>query len=273
MRETYKLLATDLDGTLLDSNSRLSPENLAALKAARENGVCVVLCSGRSHNSLIGFETSLGLREPGNYGIAFNGVFVYEADTRRVIHSVPMANAAFLFIVRALKTFEASMAFDTTAYIDGELYATRMTPGLLEYANKSRVPYTVLPSFETVTCDVTKILIRGQNAYLTRVYDYMSARADGRFNVFFSFPDLLEFTAPGADKGEGLAFLAGYLGIPLSQCIAVGDFYNDIPMIKKAGLGVAVASADPGVIAAADYVTAATNDQSAIAEVVKKFIL
>ena len=271
----YKLLATDLDGTLLDSRSQISPQNLAALKAARAAGAYVVLCSGRSHHSIIHFETPLGLRERGNYGIAFNGGVVYEADTRAVIHTVPMPNATFRFIIGELAAIRAArrMDFDLTAYIAGELFANAVTPGLIEYAAKSDIPYTIIPTFATVTTDATKILLRGENADLLAVYDRLAPQAPGRFNVFFSFPTLLEFTAPGADKGAGLAFLAAHLGLPLSACIAAGDFANDIPMLKAAGLGVAIRGAAPDVLAAADYVTEATCDESAIAEIVNKFIL
>ncbi|MEG0963241.1 MAG: HAD-IIB family hydrolase, partial [Lachnospiraceae bacterium] len=92
-------------------------------------------------------------------------------------------------------------------------------------------------------------------------------------NCFFSCNEYLEYCPKDVDKGSGVKYIAEFLNVPMENTIAAGDERNDIPMIKAAGIGVAVSNAHKDVIAFADYVTENDNNHGAIAEIIKKFIL
>ncbi|MDR1532728.1 MAG: Cof-type HAD-IIB family hydrolase [Clostridiales bacterium] len=264
----YKLLMTDLDGTLLDDAARIPPKNAALIKEATARGIKVVISSGRSFLSLARFEEALGLMRPGGYGIAFNGAVVYETDSRRHIRDLRLENHVFKLILAEVR------AFNTTnlVYISDRLIIDTVTALALKYREKSGIPLTMAERLEDIDTDISKFILRGPEEELSRVQRRLAPIIAGKCNMFFSARDLLEFTKLGATKGEGLKFLAEYLQLDPSEIIAVGDQDNDISMLRAAGLGVAVANATDAVKNAADCVTRAINSECALCEVIEKFL-
>jgi len=259
----YKLLATDLDGTLLDDKSELSEKNREALAMLRDKGVYTLICSGRSPMSLMRFEDMLGIRAPDCYGIGLNGCLVYETDTRRKLRRVLLGRNLFDFILEEVSGFN----LEPLVYTENCLYMYRINEVTEPYINMAQVPYKVLESFSSIKDTTLKIMLRGDKKELEKARDYMSNRAPGSFNMFYSSPWLLEFCSPEASKGSALMFLADYLGVLPEETVAVGDNYNDETMLLAAGLGVAVANGEPEIRSIAGYVTKADNNNSALAEV------
>jgi Cof subfamily protein (haloacid dehalogenase superfamily) len=265
----YKLLAMDLDGTLMNDDHEIPENNKRAIAAAVENGVSVCLCSGRSYMSLHRFEQQLSLDVEPNYGICFNGSIVYKTWNHETLLDTRIDNGTALFIAETLKKFGG----DIIIYMKDRLFAEKETPAINAYTALSRVDATFVDSFGKITQDVSKVLIKSDPETLKHAAEYMKPIVDGKCNQFLTEASLLEYTAPNATKGAALTFLAGYIGVDMDDVIAVGDHHNDVHMIKEAGVGVAVANAVGAAKEAADYITKADNNAGAIYEIVKKFLV
>lgn len=268
----YKLILTDLDATLLNDKKEVSEEDKKYMKKAFEMGVNTVICSGRSYMSLRKFVESLELNKKGNYGIGYNGGIIYEADTEKVIIENLLDKKYAMEVIKLCKEFKPNAGI--VAYCNGELIAEEENQMVKEYAELSGIKPVIVNSFnEYINYDVSKVLLRGENSELLRVLEFLKTKDISNYiNMFFSSEILFEITKKEVNKGEALKQLAEYLDLNKSQVIAMGDNYNDIDMIREAGLGVAVANAVDDAKKAADYITKSTNNESAFSEVVKKFI-
>ncbi|MDR1067139.1 MAG: Cof-type HAD-IIB family hydrolase [Clostridiales bacterium] len=264
----YKLLAMDLDGTLLNDNGEFPAKNKLAIKEAIESGVKACVCSGRSYMSLLRFERELGLDCEPNYGVCFNGSIVYKTWNRDIILDRRVRNETAVSIARRLKRFDG----DVVMYVKDMLFIEEETARLKDYVNRSRVIATVVKSFDDIKDDVSKVLLKSEPESLRTAAEYMGEVTKGECNQFFTEPTLLEYTALDATKGAALAFLAERVGIGMNEVIAAGDHNNDVSMIEAAGMGVAVANAIPAAKRAAKYITKADNNDGAIYEIVDRFI-
>ncbi len=264
----YKLLALDLDGTLVNDDAIIPDNNKNAIKKAIDKGVKVCLSSGRSYLSLKYFEQELCLNEKGNYGICFNGSILYETHNHNILRDVRLPKGMAINLIKELSRFKA----DTIVYVNDMLYILEMTPSLKYYTERSKVNYTIVDSFEKIETDVSKVLIRGENDELKKANEYMSEYTKGLCNCFFTEKTLLEFTNLNATKGNALKELYTMLGLKKEEVIAVGDNFNDISMIEEVGLGIAVNNAENRVKEIANYVTEWNNNQGAIEEVIHKFL-
>jgi hypothetical protein len=269
---SYKILFTDLDGTLLNDHGQISAANREAVALAQAKGKQVVLCSGRSWRSLALFDEELGLNKPGNHGVSFNGgaVYHYTPDGMGFLLQQSLENALGLQIVKALKAFDA----DILVYAGKELLAENESAEMQHYSQHIKIPAIVVEDFAKLNTDFVKILARGENQTLKHIEREMNRRFDpARCNIVFSSDILLEFSPPNGHKGFGVHFLAKHLGIPMQSVIALGDEANDITMLQAAGLGVAVANAVPGAKAAADITLPYSNHQDALSHVIHTYLL
>ncbi len=269
----YKLIATDLDGTLLNSNSEIPELNLRYIKKALEHGIKIAICSGRSFLSLEKFEQKLGLCVKGSYGIGFNGAMIYDAYTREIVKEVKMKNDFAMKIVEKLKQFPEDI--DVLMYESKNMFAEKTDGRILEYSKLSGVVINRVESLCDVKKDISKVLVKSEPETLAKLEKYMNFFIFNgeKCNMFFSHNTLLEFTHLNATKGQALCYLANYLNIDIKDVIAVGDNFNDISMIECAGLGVAVKNAEHNIKKYAKYITNASNDEGALKEVIEKFVL
>lgn len=266
----YKLLALDLDDTLLDDSLSVSADDAQALAAAQDAGVMVVLATGRMFRSALPYARQL---QTGGPIIAYQGALV--KDWRReeiIVHNpVPLALALEL-----ISTIERDYGYHINVYLDDVLYVARLTPESERYTAISRVeacPVGDLLSFlQRRGQDPTKVLVIADPDQLDELQQRMRPVYGSCLHITKSKPYFLEFSHPLAHKGAALAGLAARYGYGREEVIAMGDSYNDVEMLRWAGLGVAVANARPEALAVAAYVTSAPVGQ-AVAEVVEKFIL
>jgi len=268
----YKLVAIDLDGTLLDDSGMLPEANRVYIQKAMDNGVQVALCSGRSYVSLARFENMLGLNKPGCYGICFNGGIVYNVFDKEIISDIRMCRSVAIELAGEIKHAFGNIEPGVMIYVGAELYTERIIEEIAGYARRSGINLTQLQSFDEITQDVTKLVVKGENPSLRMVYNKMRRPVTGRCQMFFTTENLLEFIPLGSGKDRGLQILAKELGIPLNETMAVGDQVNDIDMIKAAGLGVAVSNAIDEVKAVAGYVTRADNNAGVFREIAQMFL-
>ena len=256
-----RLIAVDLDGTVLDDRKQLTPRTLEALREAGRQGVLIVPATGRTH---AGLPPEL-LALPGvRYAITSNGARVMDLAAGKALRE--------LYIPRgtALAAYDALSAFDcmTDLFQDGRGYSTeanraasyRFVPdNLRDYVLNTR---TVLPDLRAFIASQERGIEKLTIFFLDedeRRRAWAEVAALG-VDVVSSLPLNMEINAAGVDKGAGLLALAEQLGLPASALMACGDGGNDTAMVAAAGLGVAMANAFPEVKAAASYVTASNNE-------------
>ena len=269
----YKIIACDLDETLLTTDERtVSAENVAAIRAARERGVKFVVATGRGFPSVSGTLTELGLINlPDEYVISFNGATITENKGNRLLHCVEMS------FETVEKLFKRGESFNLGAHIYtlDNVYVFGITDNEKAYLNR-RIDFVACDDWdmEFLRGDkIVKILFFNPDQNYLWEMEREFADVSENLTVSFSSNRYIEFSPQGVDKGAGLLKLAEMLGVKREDTIAIGDNFNDLSMIRAAGLGVGVANCVDGIKKDCDYITRATNDESAVAEVINKFIL
>ena len=272
--DDIRIIALDLDGTLLDSNKNLSEANRAALAAAAAKGILVVPTTGRFFGMMPPAVRDLPFVR---YAITVNGAQVYdrETDTAIVREELPLDKA--LAIMRYLDGFD--VIYDcyqdnwgrmTKAMQDkAEEYA--QDPHYVKMIREFRKPYPDLKEYLAGNGrDVQKIMLFARDpAVRDRILSDIRTRFDG-LAVSTSTFNNLEINTATAHKGRAIERFAAHFGWTLANCMAFGDGLNDLSMVKMAGTGVAMANAAPEVLAAADYVTL-SNDADGVAAALRHF--
>lgn len=268
-----KILFSDLDATLLCDDKTISDKNRQMIQKMLEMGNYFVVATGRPVESGRAVIKELGLTMPGCYMIAFNGAVVYDCAADRILlkKAVPVEVVHELF-ERAKKDGIYAQTYNTVDIITKEhtkeLDYYRERSGMHAY----KLTQNVLEALDEEPQKV--ILIRlEKDEKLVAFQKKNAAWAKGKCNSFFSCREYLEYCPVDTDKGTGAEFLIKLLDLPMTSTIAVGDEQNDIPMLKKVHMGVAMKNATEETKAAADYITENDNNHDAIAEVIEKFIL
>jgi hypothetical protein len=254
------LLACDLDGTVLGPGNAIAPEARAALQSAAASGWTVVLASGRMLRSVRGVQSALGVQGP---IIAYNGGMIAVGDGRTLHHPVPVP------VARRVAAVCAEHGYFLQSYQDDALYVPRPDPRAEAYSALAGVPPHIDPErvFQPRSAP-TKLLVIEPAERQPEVRERIAPLAPGQLELCNSYPHYLEITAAGVDKGTAMAQLCGLLGVGAEGVLAVGDGENDLPMLRYAGLAVAVANATPTVRAAVGRVTAAAYG-AGVAEAVR----
>ncbi len=267
----YKLILCDLDATLLNDKREIPNINMIYIKKAINNGCKFVLSSGRSNMSLNNFNRELGLNVKDCYCIGYNGGIIYEADTLKVLSEHLLKGSLAVKAVRLCRNYDV----DIMIYYNEKLYYEKSSERIDIYAKRSKLVPIHLNDLEEICInDVSKVIIIGRNSILKNIdSNVMNSNICREITTFFSAEDLYEFNPLDIDKGTALEELSHILKIDISEIIAIGDNMNDISMVKRAGLGVAVKNGTPEIKAIADYVTERTNNEGAVAEVIEKFVV
>lgn len=270
----YKLIACDLDETLLADDKKIPVQNLAAIKAAIAKGVYFVPNTGRSYLTVQKNLQQLGLEQKKDqYVISYNGGAIVENYHNRILQTEVMP---FEVIERLFK-IGFQLGYCIHIYTLDRLYIWNLSAAEISYITGRVNDWT-----ECQSPDLGFL----KNAELIKIIFYVPAaqqqqnlrkQIQGSFpypmNITFSSDRYIEFNSVKADKGQAVLNLGSRLGIKPNEIIAIGDNGNDLPMIQQAGLGVCVANGKDFVKQAANYITTADNNQAAVAEVIKKFIL
>ncbi|MGK0552136.1 Cof-type HAD-IIB family hydrolase [Enterococcus faecalis] len=266
-----KLIAIDLDGTLLNSQKEISERNRQALLAAKNAGIKVVICTGRPLAAINIYLEQLQLRDAGDYSITFNGGLVQKNDTGEVIEKalMPLSDVHDLYRLAT----ELNIPLDILS--DGlvlQLPTSKDYSSLYNVLNK----LLTFESFELAQLAQDRIynkaVIAVEENYLNERIKQIPSRFYDRFEIIKTRNNLLEFMPKGITKAYGISLLARDLHIQPEEVMALGDEENDLPMIQYAGLGVAMANAIPAVKQVADQVTA-TNDQDGVAQAIETYVL
>ncbi|PLT44991.1 HAD-superfamily hydrolase, subfamily IIB [Paenibacillus pasadenensis] len=262
----YKLIAIDVDDTLLNDDLEVTPATRDALAAALERGVTVTLATGRMFASARQVAEGLALNVP---IITYQGSLVKTLLDGQVLYEryVPADAAA------ELDRFCTERGLHLQLYVDDRLYVREDNDKVKAYARQSNIPYVVEPDFGSLLSrPLLKMLVIDEPALLDRIAAELQPLLGSRMHITKSKPHYLEFMHKEGTKGHALRFMAEHVGCSLDETIAMGDAWNDREMLMEAGLGVAMANAQPALKELADYVTL-SNNEDGVAHVVEKFIL
>ncbi|MFD0896756.1 Cof-type HAD-IIB family hydrolase [Loigolactobacillus binensis] len=270
----YKLIVCDMDETLLDRAAHISKTNEKAIKTFVAQGGHFVINTGRSFLSVQDDLQQLGLyQQPDQYVIAYNGGALIENAGNQVLATNPLDFAT----VKQIYDFAQTEKISGHIYALQHLYLWRPSAEERHYLDQRGVNYELLPSKRLDFLEkqpLMKILLQDDDPARRReLAKFVPQQVTTPLATTFSSDRYVEFNDIAADKGKATVQLAAKLGIALDEVMALGDNSNDLAMIKAAGLGVSVQNGIPAVKAAADYVTSADHQHSAVAEAIEKFAL
>lgn len=286
-----RLIICDLDGTLLNSRKLISPENLAAVREAQSRGIFVTICSGRVHPMLEAYSRTLNIQGPliaANGGVIFdtrNGKILYRnlADGEKIYHLLRfcLEHGMDHIVVtsRACWYSENSRRIRRFEQYNDIARADKLRPIPLrrfgaakDDAAKDDAAATDGDDYrEALKDDIYKVLISGLSSKEQIMIEAYIRSAGGLSNTS-SEPDLLDVSAEGVNKGDGVRILAEHLGLVKEQICVFGDYWNDIPMLEAAGLPIAMDNGDSRVKASALAITG-SNDEDGVASAIRKYIL
>lgn len=268
-RVLIKLVAIDLDDTLLRTDCTISPGAKAAIEKAIARGVVVTFATGRMYLSARPFAQQLGLDVP---LITYQGALIKSALLGEVFWHKPVpSNVAQEILAKA-----DEWSLQANIYLDDQLYVKEDNESIRAYSDLAKVPYIIEKGiFDRVKADSlepTKILLIGEPKRLDQIWEENKEGLGRKVQIVKSKDHFLEFTNLNATKGKALSALAEKLDIPIEATMAIGDSYNDIDMLIQSGVGVAMGNAKAAVKEVADYVTL-RHDDDGVAEAITRFIL
>lgn len=280
MSNKVKLVALDLDGTLFNSEKKISEKNLDAIKKAVDMGVVVLPATGRP---FVGVPEAIKTIPEIHYVITVNGAAVYDLHTGKCVYENPIRHETMVKLIDELDKLDitADLFIGGQGYMDsknkGFYKRTGLSDAMIEYLVSSRLVVDKLPQY-----------VRDKKPAVQKITINFIKQADGTLyhrdkavEVAESFSDELihvsgglgnlELTNKEVSKGNALLQLAKQMNIPREQTMACGDSGNDLDMIIKAGIGVAMANSEKAVLDASDYVTL-SNDEDGVAAAFEKFV-
>ena len=266
-----KVLALDLDGTLTNDQKLVTPRTRAALDAAIEKGVTVVLASGRPTAGIQPLAEELGLDKKGGCILSYNGGKIVDCRTGETLVEKTLDPT----LVPQLCDFAAAQDIAILTYNREGIVCERDKD---EWANKecftTKLPMIHVDDLASyVDYPICKMLVTLDPARRDAVCAAGQQQFQGRVDLYPSSPFFIEAVPLGVAKDGSLAALLEHMGLTRDNLMACGDGLNDRSMIAFAGMGVAMQNAEQPVKDVADYVTAADNNHDGVAEAVEKFIL
>ncbi|MCL4498712.1 MAG: Cof-type HAD-IIB family hydrolase [Chloroflexi bacterium] len=262
----YKLVAMDLDGTLLNEDHTIDPGALDAIRRAAERGVTFTIATGRMHGSAERFAAPLGIEVP---LISYNGSVVRSALSGREHRHLRVPRAA---AATALSLIKADKAL-RYAFMDDRVLTDTPHEWTDQYAKILGIEMALVDDIaDALEDDPTMLVFMCEEADTSRLTGYLSCELDSAVRLTNSNPWFVDVLNADASKAMALRFLAESLGVRMRETVAIGDSWNDLEMIEAAGLGVAVANGTDRLKEWADYITTEERGRG-VAEVLRTFIL
>ncbi|MGM0470952.1 MAG: Cof-type HAD-IIB family hydrolase [Bacillota bacterium] len=264
----YKLLAVDLDDTLLSNQLQLSNRVKEAVTAARNQGVVVTVATGRMYSSAKPYAQQLEIDTP---LITYNGALIKEVATEQVINHHPIEVNTCQEIAQLVKEYD----WHLNIYFNDKLYVNKLGREARRYQEIAGIkPLLVEDDIcHFLSQPSTKLVVIGNNITETsEIAAQLEAQFGERLNITRSKPTFIEIMNENISKGRAVKNLAAQLDIKQEEVIAVGDSMNDLEMLEYAGLGVAVDNASAQLKKEADYITD-SNQEDGVARVIEEFVL
>lgn len=265
----YKMIVLDLDGTLTNSKKEITPKTFEALMKAQEQGVKVVLASGRPTYGIVPLAKQLQLADHCGYMLAYNGGKIINCADGSTLFNQELDPELVPMLCREAK----NAGMEILTYQGEGIAATKKDDEYVQHeAFINKMPVVEYNDFiSQVEYPINKCLIVGDPTPLHELELRLAKMMEGHMLVYRSADFFLECVPMGIEKSQSIDRLIASLGISKEEVIAVGDGYNDKGMIEYAGLGVAMANAPEEVKQAANFITL-SNEDDGVAHVVEKFV-
>ncbi len=266
LNRQYQLLVIDIDGTLVNDQNEITQKTIDTLQEVKDLGLTITLATGRLYSDALYFAEHLGLYSPmillhGALIQSYNGEIIVERDLD------PQVISRLIVIARekdiSFQVFRTDCLIIEKRTTWNDLY--------LKYSSTKPEIIFVPDMLYYLKHRITQFAFLGDEPEILDLKNLVQKQLGNKVSIACSHPNLLEIVAPSVSKGTALKELAAIMKIPLSQIIAIGDNYNDIEMIKIAGLGVAMGNAPLEVKKVADFITR-DNNHDGIAYFVSQFL-
>ncbi len=262
-----KLVAFDIDGTLVGRDGSISARVRDAVAEMRSSGCVGMLVTGRMYRAAVGFARQLAFDAP---IVCYQGAAIVDPDTDEVLRDMPLANTAALEVVA-----EAKRAGLYVQLYRNDVYYSEASNRFSDmYAQLAGIEPVVVASLEETFAqsDATKAVVVTDGETARLFADRMHELLKGRAYVTRSYPEFVEFLNPSVDKGDALRFVAARLGFAMNDVVAIGDSWNDAPLLRAAGLAIAMGSAPPELLAVADIVVGDVENDGVV-EAIQRAVL
>ncbi|MBC2273032.1 HAD family phosphatase [Listeria welshimeri] len=276
---TTQAIILDIDGTLLNDDKKISSETKKALITAQQNGVKLILASGRPTTGMHLYAEQLEMEKYHGLLVSYNGAKVVDCQTKEELFNQTLTIAEGKAVLEHMKQFEVKVMIDKDDY----MYVNNVYDCYIPYKGEeiniiqyeSRGGNFKLCEKEDLAAfldyRINKILTAGDPDYMQKNYQAMRAPFKNTLNCVFTADFYFEFTAKNIDKAKALDTVLTPMGIHAENIIAFGDGHNDITMVKYAGTGIAMDNAVPELKAVANSITL-SNNKDGIAHVLNNFI-
>ncbi|MDH6364773.1 Cof subfamily protein (haloacid dehalogenase superfamily) [Enterococcus sp. PF1-24] len=268
---SIKLVAIDIDGTLLNNDRQITPKVRAAIQAARAAGVYVVLCTGRPLPGVADLLADLEMNTANDFVITYNGSLVQNVASGDIIVRYGMTLADYIEV----EMLARKNGVHFHAINHESIYTPNRDIGKYSVHEATLVNMPLkyrTPEEMTEEIQIIKMMMIDDKEILDAVIPKLPADFTEKYTAVRSTEFYYEILNKEAHKGNGLAALAKHLGIQQAETMAIGDNENDLAMIEYAGMGIAVGNATANVKAAAQA-TVASNQEDGVAEAFTKFVL
>ena len=265
----YKLLVLDLDGTLTNQKKEITAHTHDTLIKAQQMGVKIVLASGRPTYGVAPLAEKLELKKYGGYILSYNGGEIINWQTGELMYAKVLEPSVLPYLYKCAHDNQFAIVSYQDQYVLTENPEDEYV--LKEAHLNAMTPKKVDNFLESIHFPVAKCLIVGDANRLAVLEKEMYEELKEKMGVYRSEAYFLELVPKGIDKAQSLSVLLKEIGLTKEETIAVGDGFNDLSMIKFAGLGVAMANAQDIVKEHANYITL-SNEEDGVAAVVEKFI-
>jgi Cof subfamily protein (haloacid dehalogenase superfamily) len=261
-----RLIALDLDDTLLRGDLGISEANRSAVREAEDRGIEIVLASGRSYDAMKKYVDFLELDRPGNFLVCSNGAEIFDAEKGTIVDRRKLDSG----FCHELAADVEARGFPWQVYVGGKIICSRINHWALLDERLSGQPAEVVASREDLFREgQIKFLIPAEPDEIAPLWADFARRYGSRAEIMTSKPYFLEVLPLGADKGSALERLSERLGIDPGSVMAIGDAMNDIGMLKFAGWPCAPANAIQEAKSIARIVSAKTNEEDAVADLIR----
>jgi Cof subfamily protein (haloacid dehalogenase superfamily) len=265
----YKLIAIDMDGTLLNENKEISNRSQKGIGKLKEMGIKVVLATGRPLLGVMRYIEKLDLLEVDDFVVTYNGALVQSTKTNKVLLKKPLSLDSYKELYAVSKELDVNIH----ALTGNSVLTPKKNPYTEIESSINQIPI-IEGSIEDIddSTNIVKVMFVDDPKKLDSIMPYIPQWVIEKYEVLRSAPIFLEFLDKDVNKGIGVSLIANHLGIKPEEVICVGDAGNDIAMIQYAGLGVAMANATEDVKNVADYITL-SNEEDGVAHVIEMFML
>ena len=266
---SYKVIVLDIDGTLVNSQKEITKKTFDVLTKMQDEGKTVVIASGRPPQGVLPYAKKLGFDKRDGYILSFNGGRITRVNNGEIVYNKCFPNECLPEICEIIKDYRVTI----NTYENDTIVSSG---NINKYSNVEADIIGLETNFvddfaSYVDFKVNKCLLSGEPEDIIKLEKILKEKYEGKLDVYRSEEFFLELVPLGVDKARSIDILLKSLGCKREECMACGDGYNDLTMIKYAGLGVAMGNAQDEIKAAADFVTL-SNDNDGVAYAIERFV-